>query len=466
MHDVCIVGSGFAGLFLAERLAARGLDTLLLEAGSNETPSEVAEGRDPTFPYVASGEGTFPLDFNRAIALGGTSRLWNGVVSRFLPSDFRTRSGFRLFTDWPIGYEDLRRYYDEAERLLSTAGGVFRPGAEPPRDTPYPVVWPEEKDAFRARPVSDELAFFPLAFSTRRPTARAGHAIRLHEVEVSRFSALPSATLRASAPALRLVSKDGEAITAVETLRKDGVVERLAARTFVLAAGVLETARLLLLSGSKAWPRGLGNRHDQLGRFVHAHPRHRTWVRRHGPFREMCTAYRSYAYCDSLRSEGLGSVCLDVNLLGADAAIDLTQETEPAFENRIRLDPSQIDRWGRPIALLSVNPTPLDRRTEERVERLDTELRPRLLATHETLGQSSVTWFHPAGSCRMASGPEDGVVDRDGRVFGLANLYVTGAATFPTSGATNPTLTVVALALRLADHLFARFGLSRESEET
>ena len=456
-HDVCIVGSGFAGITLATRLAEQGVDTVLLEAGGKIPPPAAPEGGDVRFPYSAKGEAVFPFDWNRTIAAGGTSHRWSGVVSRFLPNDFRTRSTFGLFADWPLGFDDLRAYYDEAEALLSTQGGSPRPGAEPPRDRRYDIEWPREDDALSRSGAYERLALFPLAFSSRHPAGRAGDPIRLHEVELPRFAALPAATLRAECAAVRLCERDGE-IEAVDVVRPDGEVERIAARSFVLAAGVLETLRLLRLSTSVAWPNGLGNRHDQLGRFVHAHPRHRSWVRRQGPWADLRAAYRSYAYCDALRHEGLGSVCLDVNLLGPEAGIDLTQEAEPTAENRVSLDPTRTDRWGRPLAILEANPSAVDRRTAGRIAALDAELRPLLLGTAERSAPSSVTWFHPAGGCRMGNDPEGAVVDRQGLVFGLENLFVAGAATFPTSGATNPTLTVVALALRLADRLIASRG--------
>ena len=456
-HGVCVVGSGFAGVAVATRLAEQGVDTVLLEAGGR-TPQPVAsEGSDERFPYAARGEAVFPFDWNRTIAIGGTSHRWSGVVSRFLPNDFRTASAFGLFADWPLGFDDLRADYDEAEALLSTQGASPRPGAEPPRDRRYGIEWPVEDDAFSRSGAYQDLAFFPLAFSSRHPAGRAGDPIRLHEIELPRFTALPAGTLRAECAAVRLCERDG-AIEAVDVVRPDGEVERIAARSFVLAAGVLETVRLLRQSTSAAWPNGLGNRHDQLGRFVHAHPRHRSWVRRQGPWADLRAAYRSYAFCDALRREGLGSVCLDVNLLGPEAGIDLTQEAEPTAESRVLFDPTRTDRWGRPLAILEASPSTVDRRTARRIAALDAELCPLLLGTAERSAPSSVTWFHPAGGCRMGNDPEDAVVDRRGRVFGLENLYVAGAATFPTSGATNPTLTVVALALRLAEHLFASLG--------
>lgn len=457
MHEVCVIGSGFAGVALATRLAEQGIDTVLLEAGGASPKPLAAEGGDGRFPYAATGDAVFPLDWNRTIAIGGTSHRWSGVVSRFLANDFRTRSAFGLFADWPLGFDDLRPWYDEAETVLMTQGASPRSGAEPPRDRRYAIEWPREDDALSRSAAYERLACFPLAFSSRHPAGRAGDPIRLHEVELPRFAALPAATLRADCAVLRLCERDG-GIVGVDVARPNAAVERIAAHHFVLAAGVLETLRLLLLSTSAAWPNGLGNRYDQLGRFVHAHPRQRSWVRRQGPWADLRVAYRSYAYADALRREGLGSVCLDINLLGDDAGLDFTREAEPSAESRVRLDPARTDGWGRPLALLDANATEVDRRTARRVAELDEELRPILFGTGDRLGASFVTWFHPAGGCRMGSEPETAVVDRDGRIFGIENLFVAGAATFPTSGASNPTLTVVALALRLADHLIASRG--------
>lgn len=104
---------------------------------------------------------------------------------------------------------------------------------------------------------------------------------------------------------------------------------------------------------------------------------------------------------------------------------------------------------------MACDSTARDRRTRQRAQELLAELAGQA-GTEPATAETRLTWFHPAGTCRMATRPELGVVDPNGRVFGVDNLFVAGAAVFPTSGPANPALTVVALALRLGDHLAGR----------
>ena len=102
--DVSIVGSGFAGIYLAQRLVDRGLRVIVLEAGAHLARTAPADGATSLFPARSIGSYAFPIDATRTIAVGGTSRKWNGVVSRLLPSDLRMHSVRGLDVDWPIDY--------------------------------------------------------------------------------------------------------------------------------------------------------------------------------------------------------------------------------------------------------------------------------------------------------------------------------------------------------------------------
>lgn len=444
MPRVCIVGSGFAGTFLALSLVDYGLDALVIEAGPRLPPEAPLAGALELFPHRAYGDAVPAIDGNRTIGLGGTSRWWSGVVTRLLPTDFRTRSEFGFGADWPLTYDDLEPYYEQAEALLVTHGGPPAPDSEPPRSRAYPVEWPPGVPPAPA--VARELGGFPLAFGTRE-----GAPLRLDEIELGRFAGSPHATLVVERPVTRLICPDGKRVTAVETRRPDGSVEVFTADAFVLAAGVLETARLLLCSPAPDAPAGLGNHHGLVGRFLHGHPRYRRETERSPPDAAASGVHRTYEFADSWRRQGLGAVAADFNFGGARPALDVTVELEPDAENRVMLDPDRRDVWGRPGVLVACDSTARDRRTRQRAQELIVELAAR--AGRDGGGETRLTWFHPAGTCRMATRPELGVVDPAGRVFGLENLFVAGAAVFPTSGPANPTLTVVALALRLGDHL-------------
>lgn len=442
-HDVCVIGSGFAGTFLGLRLVERGIDTLIVEAGGDLSPDAPPEGRTGIFPHLLLGDAAFPVDFNRSIGVGGTSHKWNGVVSRMLPSDFRSRSEFGLFEDWPITYEDLEPYYDQAEPALETrwigpSGG--REGDHPPVLTGL-----------------DDLRLSLAPFSVR---VHRGGPIRLGDVEIPRFLASARGTLLAERPATRLVTDGNGTVLSVEVRCPDGTTETIGARQVVIAAGVMETVRLLLVSRSSAFPLGIGNWRDLVGRYVQAHPRPRLHVPRQARFENTRCLLRSLRYCDEFRKNGMASVCVDFNFFEEDPAVDVTLETEPVATNRIYIDPRREDGWGRPIAVLDCTATECDRRTHAAALRIQRGLAREILAPGQVGRDAEPKYFHPAGGCRMSRDAEHGVVDENGLVFGTENLYVAGAAVFPTSGTANPTLTIVAMAYRLGDHLAAKLWAS------
>ncbi len=463
-YDVGVVGSGFAGIHLALRLVEHGVRTVVLEAGPWLSDIGDDDGALSLFPYQTTGEIDFPVDFNRTIAVGGTSRKWNGVVTRLLPTDFRTRSAFGLFEDWPVGYEDLAPYYCQAEQALCTTGAAPVDGAEPPRACDYPTV----RAGTRLPPgfaCEQGLEFFPLAFS-----GRAGSPVRLAAVEVPRFVASASGTLRAESPVVRLRTErtdNGPRIDAAEVRNPDGSIEQVRARCFVVAAGVVETQRLLQRSRSPWFPDGLGNRRDLLGRGFHAHPVFRANVplaERHGP--PPAGHHRSYTLNDRLRRDGFGSCHFDIHGRRPGPDVDLVVEMEPHAQNRVTLDRRDEDAFAGPSALapalrVHLGWSPIDRRTLARGHEFHRSFEACLAPPGRAAGERRVIWFHPAGGCAMGADESTGVVDAQCRVFGLDNLYVGGASVFPTSGSGNPTLTVVALALRLADHLRTELGRGR-----
>lgn len=452
--DVCIIGSGFAGTFLGLRLVERGIRTVMLEAGPWLGPDANPDGDTSLFPSRSTGDYAFPIDANRTIGVGGTSRKWNGVVTRLLPSDFRARSASGVFADWPISYDTLANYYCEAEQAMHASGGPFQHGAEPDRTCAYPVQSAAYTSAASLFP-SQPMAFFPLPFG-----ARGGAPLRLDQEEVPRFVAAPSATFLPEHPAAALVMRGSNQLDAVEVRQSNGAATQIRARYFVVAAGVIETARLLLTSQSRAFPNGIGNTHGLVGRGFNAHPRFRivTPAARANAYAGYAGIHRTYAGHDSGRRAGGNGVLADVHLGAPDITVDVMLELEAAAANRITLaSEGERDKWGRPLALLEANWTARDGQTKAQALAFQRELTTALVpgAATET---PALRWFHPAGTCPMAHRPDEGVVDPDCRVFGVDNLYLAGSSVFRVAGSGNPTLTIVALALRLGDHLLQRLG--------
>jgi choline dehydrogenase-like flavoprotein len=133
----------------------------------------------------------------------------------------------------------------------------------------------------------------------------------------------------------------------------------------------------------------------------------------------------------------------------------ISPEVEPQASNRVTLSGKSVDPLGFPVPDLHVSHSERDRKSFARVKAIGDQIR-RDFGTRELLAFQSRIHSHPAGTCRMGFNAENGVVDRNLKVFGIDNLYVSGGSVFPVSGTANPTDTVVALTLRLGDHLIER----------
>lgn len=433
VHDLCIIGSGFAGAFLALRAVDGGLRTLLVEAGTRQGDS---------FAFSNSGGVSYPVDSNRHIGLGGGSNRWAGDVARIWPDELRMHSVFGLGADWPLAYAELAPYYCQAERRLQTQGFAPVRDVEPPRACAYPRQNPRTGPAPRV-----EIAGRPAAFFRVAKSRRDGAPLRLLDVEIPAFERSPRATLLRDRRAVRLVTRDGTRIDHAELRAPDGALSRVRARRFVVAAGVVETPRLLLLSRSERHPDGLGNRHGLLGSFFTAHPQYWSELETEEVASLPRGHHRSHSLSPAFRRERLNGCWIDLVVRPDLRLWKFSPEIESRSGNRLALS-QRRDRFDTAIPDLSLGFSPRDERTIAR----GTSLRPSFV--RERSLDFELGWHgHPSGTCRMAGDERSGVVDRDNRVFGTENLYLSGACTFPTPGTANPTNTVVALTLRLADHL-------------
>ena len=438
VHDVCIVGSGFAGTFLGLRLVGRGVDTVLVEAGSQPGAPRPAG----SFAYTNSGAVAYPVGASRVIGLGGSSNHWSGLLARLRPSDLELHSRFGIGADWPLGYDELEPYYCEAEALLAASGHPRVGGAEPPRSCP------DAGEAVASAPLEAELdgrscRFFPVAQSLR-----GGQPVRLLEQEIPRFEREPAATLLRDLQATRLVAEEHGRVDHLLATHADGGTTMVRARVFVVAAGVVESARLLLLSRDTV--RAAAGSGSSVGRHFHIHPLLESH-RRLRPGRVVARAiHQTSSLADGYRERGLNGV--DYQLVASEhpgLGLRGLLATEARAENRVTLS-EQIDPLGERVADLHFDYSQRDLRTFAHVREV---LGRGGRESPEGMGPADSYRWHPAGTCRMARSPEKGVVDANNRVFGTPNLYVSGACTFPNAGVANPTDTVVALTLRLGDHL-------------
>ncbi|WP_136715302.1 GMC family oxidoreductase [Halorientalis salina] len=303
--DVCVVGAGPAGALVAHRLAERGRDVVVLEAG----PRFEFENREERMErairpahdeltvwdmggerdrYTSSGEWYYPLNHARVKGVGGSTLHWQGMVMRHHRSDFDRRTQDGVAADWPIDYEDLRPYYGSAETEMGVAGASDNPFA-PPREEPYPLpaFEPSYSDSLFAEAcerLGVTMHTVPNArnsegyddrsacvgYGTCKPVCPSG-AKYSADVHVEKAEA-EGARVIDRAPVQRLVTDEsGERVEAAVYATPDGVEHRQEAREVVLACGGVEIPRLLLLSESSAHPDGLANSSGAVGRYFMEH---------------------------------------------------------------------------------------------------------------------------------------------------------------------------------------------------
>jgi choline dehydrogenase-like flavoprotein len=480
--DACIIGSGPAGAILGLDLVQAGLRVLILESGTDPRASP-----DPRIGQIHkstnAGPIAYPGDTTRYCALGGTSNIWTGRCDRLHPSDFSDSAYLPAGARWPISYADLRAYYSRAERTLHVGGGPLS-AYHPPRDGALPLpgklVIAHLKDVMkRANVVVDDS---PTSYS---PTGDG--PVRVARDLLPRFASHPGAAVVAGATVTRLIPDENGRIVSAEARNLDGQASLVRARTFIIAAGAIESPRLLLLSQTERFPDGPGNRYGHVGRYFNEHPNivFRGMIPHDlGTLSPQYELGRSHQYYEEFKRRGLGGVLMvfsqswafpddratwGLNAIEANARrlisrvakaelqIGATIEMEPVADNRIGLSTHTRDLFGNPVPEIHLRFSERDQRTMAETRRLIRELYARLGATD--VQELAPAWsHHHIGTCRMGSNPATSVTDENLRVHGCPNLYVLGSANFVTGGASHPTLAIAAFAHRLAGHLRDRMN--------
>ncbi len=459
--EVCILGSGPAGALLAGALARRGIAVLLLESGP--APGQPRAARLAELDaYTRAGTIAYDVAATRFRGAGGTSNLWTGTCPRLHPLDFEPHAYTPAGAPWPIRYGDLEPYYLPAEVELQVRGVDGAAHAPPRRQAfPRPLAATFRNLAEVQHRSGASLALAPLPYSDVR-----GQPLRIADRHLPELAAAPQATLAAGLTATRLVcAADGR----VEGVRLESLVappRTARARYYVVACGGVESARLLLLSRCAAAPDGLGNRSNQLGRNFQDHP---VVVIGTGslagdwPGRRPERATSEQFLVDAKR-QGLGGVRIRVTAVPApddplrlDLEVRGEIEMEPSPRNRFTLSDERRDAFGNPGVRLEFDFSDNDRRTMRHAEELVRRVLADWRVANIRIDPEARRWnHHHLGTCRMGDDPATSVLDRDLRVHGADNLYVASSAAFVTGGVSNPTLTIAALSLRLADHLTAR----------
>ena len=519
--DCCIVGAGPAGALVAHRLAQAGHSVVVLDAGPRFDDTTYAERMEralrpgyhpdetwdvggPRDAFAATGDRHYPLNRTRVKGIGGTTLHWQGMVMRLHEQDFRLHSELGVAADWPIDYRDLQPYYARAERALGVAGASDNP-FEPPRDEPHPlpafppshsdgiladaceslgITTHSASNARNSEPYQDRSEC--VGYGTCVPVCPSGAKYDA-TVHIERAEGAGARVID-HAPVQRLEhGPDGEAVTAAVYTTPDGETHRQEATEFVVAAGGVETPRLLLLSESDQYPDGLANSSGVVGRYFMDHLFVAVGGRIDQPTRQHHVGFHtteSHQFYDrtddrlaAIKLELLNDAdtspvehALTADTWGDDLLADLREsygtgigvgalvEQLPRRENRIRLHPDRTDDNGNPIPDVVWSLDDATRGAIERANELQRAILEELDAdiTWTVDASNAVPTAHHMGTTRMGTDPSESVVGPDLRAHDLGNLTIAGSSVFVTAGAMNPTLTIAALSLKAADHIAAR----------
>ena len=507
-YDVIIIGSGAGGGTLALKLAPSGKRILIVERG-DVLPRE-KQNWDTTEVFVknryVSKDTWYDKDgktFQPGVHyfVGGATKMYGAALFRLRQQDFtahRTADG--LTPDWPIRYEDLEPYYTQAERLYHVHGQRGDDPTDPPAGAPYP--FPPVSHEPRIQELADGLkraghhpAYAPTGIMLEEADRANSRCIRCNSCDgypclvhakadaevVAVRPALkhPNVTMITNAQVQRLeTSTSGREVTRV-VVDHDGQREEFTGDIVVVSCGAANSARLLLMSANDNHPRGLANGSDLVGRnYMFHNAVALVALSKH----ENSTVFQKTLSINDfyLNAPDYEFPLGNIQMLGksqgpmfkddaprfapgftldqmARHAVDfwLTSEDLPLPQNRVTLNAQgEIQLHYEFTNIEPVNR--LRKKLQGMLEHI--EMHPHLIPNNLYLGKHIpiAGVGHQSGTCRFGTDPKSSVLDINCKAHELDNLYVVDTSFFPSIGAVNPSLTAIANALRVGDHLLQR----------
>ena len=516
-QSLIVIGSGPGGAALAQKVAKTGKSVMLLERGEYLTRSRANwNSRDVFVDGAYQAKETWRDRRGRTFApglhyyVGGNSKVYGAALLRFRERDFEAvRHKDGVSPAWPLTYADFEPYYRDAEALFQVHGARGEDPTEPPASSPFP--YPPVSHEPRIQDLSDRLIqsglrpfHLPLGILLDEDHGRLARESVC--IRCSAFDGYPcpldgkaDAQVICVDPALAAhenltlltdayVSKletdaTGRRVTCVHVTRR-GQEERYSADIVVVACGALSSALLLLRSANDKHPQGLANRSGQVGRNYMRHNQSvfmAVTTKPNETIFQKTLAISDYYFAaedwdfplgliqmcavsdaDQIRGETLPSWLQWLPRapfeVMARHAMDfwLSSEDLPRPENRVFYD-------GRQVVLdVTGNNLEAHRRLKRKLKQLLNQADERHVLFNRNLyfGKNVPIGgtAHQAGTARFGVDPMTSVLDPDCRAHDVDNLYLADASFFPSIAAVNPTLTIVANALRVADRISERLA--------
>jgi len=524
-YDFIIIGSGAGGGTLAYRLAPSGKKILLIERGpyvrrekDNWNSRAVnAEGKYNTKELWRNADGT-ELHPHTNYYVGGNTKFYGAALFRLREQDFGEIKHYGGASPaWPVSYNELEPYYTEAERIYHVHGAIGEDPTEPRRSGPFP--YPAISHEPRIQQLSDDFALHglrpfhtPLGVMLDEKNPQKSPCIRCNTCDgfPCLVNAKADAHICCVAPALRHdnvnlltdtkvthleTDGSGRDVTAVH-VERNGAKESYSAKFVIVSGGAINSAALLLRSANAKHPNGLANGSDVVGRHYMGHVNSVLMALSKCPnptVFQKTLSVNDFYFSSPEWEFPMGHISfvgkLDGDTLKAGApkvapkwtldlmgkhSLDfwLTSEDLPDPNNRVT-----INRDGELVLQYKPNNEEGHKRLIKKLESLmqqqtkcsvhGHECHEGLFARNLYLGQRIplAGVAHQNGTIRFGDDPKRSALDRNCKAHELDNLYVVDASFFPSSGAVNPGLTIIANALRVGDHLLERMNVRQTNDE-
>jgi choline dehydrogenase-like flavoprotein len=506
---VVIIGSGSGGGTLAHELTRRGVEVVVLEAGKHLTADDFVNDEWGGYEMLSwldkrTSSGTWRVAKDHALSpswhckvVGGTSVHWSACCYRLIEDEMRARSVYggipgTTLIDWPITLDELEPYYELAEAKMGVTGTNGLPPLPPNNN--FKVMYWGAKNLGLEQVSTGRHAINSVPYDGRPATIQDGFTITGDKtgsrwstlnVELPRALATGRLDLRPQCRAIRIEHDENGLASAVVYVDPHGVMQRQRARAVVLAGNCVESPRILLNSATGRYPNGLANGWGHVGRHYLRHLIQTVWsvfdkpvnmhrgeimtglikdFARHDPSRGFAGGY----YVE-LNSMGLPTTAalMEPGWWGRDfvsvieqyanmAGIFMTGEDMPQADNRVTLT-DELDEFGVPVANIHYDDHVNDTRMRSHGYKTLTAIH-KAAGARRCIEAPAYPASHNLGSNRMSARPEDGVVDRHGRMHEVPNLFIADGSGFASGGACNPTLTIVALAIRQAEYMANRMA--------